>query len=255
MNIFSFAGKKQAGKDLCGIICQYLLDKDSNNYTHNVSLEDFEDWARNLHFRTCRWRIVKYADKLKDMVCTLLSCTRAQLEDDEFKNTPLGPEWDKYEVITMSGETLYFESERDIVDYSEKYDDVYSDRLVKMTPRLLLQVLGTDCGRNIIHPNIWVNATMRDYEARNIRGSEYWHDKTYWIITDTRFPNEIEAVKERGGLNFQVIRPSIKRIDEHLSETALDGYDGFDEVIINEGTREDLIFKLKDILIKYELIK
>ena len=246
MNIISFAGKKQAGKDLCGVICQYLLDKDSNNYTHNVSLEDFEDWARNLHFRTCRWRIVKYADKLKDMVCTLLSCTRAQLEDDEFKNTPLGPEWDKYKFqIDIAPE----EYER-LTDNQKGY---YSQ--VKLTPRLILQLLGTDCGRDIIHPNIWVNATMRDYEARNIRGSEYWHDKTYWIITDTRFPNEIEAVKERGGLNFQVIRPSIKRTDEHLSETALDGYDGFDEVIINEGTREDLIFKLKDILIKYELIK
>ena len=34
---------------------------------------------------------------------------------------------------------------------------------LKFTPRLLLQLLGTDAGRNIVHPNIWVNALMSDY--------------------------------------------------------------------------------------------
>ena len=35
---------------------------------------------------------------------------------------------------------------------------------IKLTPRLILQLLGTDCGRDIIHPNIWVNSTMMAYD-------------------------------------------------------------------------------------------
>jgi hypothetical protein len=38
-----------------------------------------------------------------------------------------------------------------------------------LTPRRMLQLLGTDCGRNIIHPNIWVNATMVDYKEKRLK--------------------------------------------------------------------------------------
>ena len=41
--------------------------------------------------------------------------------------------------------------------------------LVKLTPRKLLQLLGTDCGRDIIHPNIWVNALFADYVSVKVK--------------------------------------------------------------------------------------
>jgi hypothetical protein len=43
-----------------------------------------------------------------------------------------------------------------------------------------MQLIGTDCGRDIIHPNIWLNATMEKYVP----------GKSNWVLTDTRFPNE-----------------------------------------------------------------
>jgi hypothetical protein len=40
-----------------------------------------------------------------------------------------------------------------------------------------MQLIGTDCGRDIIHPNIWLNATMEKYVP----------GKSNWVLTDTDF--------------------------------------------------------------------
>lgn len=147
------------------------------------------------------YKIKMYADKLKDIVCLLIGCTRADLEDHEFKNKPLGEEW--------GGE---------------------------LTVRILLQKLGTECGRDIIHPMIWINSLFSDYKLC---------DK--WIVTDVRMVNEAEEIKKRGGTLIRINRGTPSG-EEHSSETQLDGYQGFDHVIDNNGSIEELIEKLKAIL-------
>jgi hypothetical protein len=89
-----------------------------------------------------------------------------------------------------------------------------------------------------------------------------------WIITDMRFPNEMDAIKERGGITIRVVSPFIRFSDgsyrakskmmgdfdnEHPSETALDNAK-FDYEIINDGTIEDLIEKVREILTKEKII-
>jgi hypothetical protein len=49
-----------------------------------------------------------------------------------------------------------------------------------------MQLIGTDCGRDIIHPNIWLNATMEKYVP----------GKSNWVLTDTR-TKEVEYIKEK----------------------------------------------------------
>ena len=149
-----------------------------------------------------------------------------------------------------------------------------------MTPRLLLQLLGTDCGRDIIHPSIWVNALFTDYrcpidERANIPD---WESK--WIVTDVRFENEAQAIKDRGGIIIRVERPINLRFPKlwklytssnkfvnkagkflawssghdkemweklnHPSETALDNYE-FDHVIDNNGSLDELVEKVKQL--------
>jgi hypothetical protein len=53
-----------------------------------------------------------------------------------------------------------------------------------------------------------------------------------WIITDCRFPNEAQAVKDKGGLVIRIDRPGIKPINDHPSEIALDNWK-FDYKIAN----------------------
>lgn len=222
-NLIGISGKAGAGKDLLYTIIRDL-------------------------FPEMHWQRVRFADKLKDMVCILLNCDREKLEDREFKETPLGSEWDKYliqyidhrlrrvsEVYTTEEELL-----KTITNLASKnHNVVISKELIKMTPRLLLQLLGTECGRQIIHPNIWCNATMAGYKP-----------KDNWIITDVRFPNEAKSIKDEGGILIRVDRPGFENTGNHLSETALDDYKDFDSIIINDGSIESLSKKVEDFMME-----
>jgi hypothetical protein len=127
--------------------------------------------------------------------------------------------------------------------------------------------------REGLHKNVWVNALFADYRKKGgIEGGErvasdggYYSAPSYkgqypnWIITDMRFPNEMEAVEKRHGITIRVVRPSFMVDDKviakdlHPSETALDDAK-FDYEIINDGTMEDLVKKVKEILVKEQLI-
>ena len=78
----------------------------------------------------------------------------------------------------------------------EQRDDWWSDKLGKeWSPRYALQYVGTEVMRNSLHPDIWVLAGQRRIASMdNV------------VIPDTRFPNEIAAIREMGGEVWQVNR-------------------------------------------------
>lgn len=92
--ILSISGKIGSGKDTVGKIIQYLIWE--NKY--GKCEKSFEECLPNMIFipkgirgftnisNESNWKIKKFADKLKDIVCLLIGCTREQLEDEEFKN-------------------------------------------------------------------------------------------------------------------------------------------------------------------------
>ncbi len=101
---------------------------------------------------------------------------------------------------------------------------------IGMTVREFLQRLG-NAVRESIHPDFWINALFNTYND-NI------------IIADVRYPNEVQAIKERGGKVIRIERPGAGA-GNHISETALDNYNGWDIVIDNVGTLEDLFNVIK----------
>lgn len=282
-NLLSISGRIGSGKDLLGKIFQALLDKPTAfDKMDVVTEEDIEYYIWDIP----KYEVKKFADKLKDMVCILLDCTREQLENREFKEKELEKEWWYWKSYTEEGDMLtpYLGNEN-------LYP--HDDGISKLTPRLILQLLGTQCGRDILHPNIWVNALMGGYLPKKISlginkyGVQTIIDKyPSWIITDTRFPNEFEAVKSRGGVCIKIERiPKIRRqysgqegdftlvdydptnqahVDllkgrriaskEHESETALDNQT-FDYVFLNNGSIKDLVEAAKKFLRDYEYIK
>lgn len=95
--------------------------------------------------------------------------------------------------------------------------------------RRLLQEYGTGL-RDATHPDVWVEATLR--KAEPILGPV--------VITDVRFPNEVDAVRDRGGLLVYVVNPTVPDTnDPHPSENAVDRSDA-DVIVWNGGTIEDL---------------
>jgi len=260
--IIGINGKIGTGKDTVGKIIQYLTDEYAvkDKLTYNEWLKEYYEIEEGNNKTASSWAVKKFADKLKDIVCLLLDCTREQLEDREFKEKELGEEWN---YVLQDGIPLTVDQAKR--DKEFPFNERYIQRL---TPRLLLQLLGTDCGRNIIHPNIWVNALMSEYKiTESYRGVILnkgvftdidWksNNAPNWIITDMRFPNELKAVKDRDGITIRVNRYDITgqgKLNPHSSETALDDAE-FDYEIINDGTIEDLIKKVKKVLLKEKLI-
>lgn len=97
-----------------------------------------------------------------------------------------------------------------------------------------LQKLGTDGIRDGLHQNAWVLALFAGLE-----------EDEHALITDCRFPNELDAIRERGGIVIRVEGDPLKqrgdgtRNDNHPSETALDGA-SFDYTLYNTGTLDEL---------------
>ncbi len=120
----------------------------------------------------------------------------------------------------------------------EKYE-THLSRLVEMNGwdtakkhhevRRLLQRIGTEAGRNIIGENVWVDIATRKLEA--IGGPV--------VITDCRFPNEVEAIRRRGGIIIRITRPGVGPVNGHASETAIDHIEP-DAEVLNDGTPEEL---------------
>lgn len=171
---------------------------------------------------------------MKDIVCLLIGCTREQLEDREFKNTPLGEEWWYYKILE-DGESEYV-----LYSYLENkdYSKYHPSTLIKLTPRKLLQTLGTEVGRNLIHPNLWVNALMAEYRPiSNIIRSNSFNDKrlkhgykntkiwrTYFNIkqrcTNTNHPR----FNDYGGRGINMCQEWLDSIDTFIKWAIESGY-------------------------------
>lgn len=65
--------------------------------------------------------------------------------------------------------------------------------------RRLLQVIGTEVGREILGANCWVDIAARKIDALGPDAKV--------VITDVRFPNEVDFVRELGGCVTEIIRP------------------------------------------------
>jgi len=74
-----------------------------------------------------------------------------------------------------------------------------------VTPRLALQTLGTEWGRRLT-PDIWVEAAIREADARLKPGWGTVIPAPMVVIPDMRFRNEFEAVKRYGGKTLRLYR-------------------------------------------------
>ena len=92
------------------------------------------------------------------------------------------------------------------VDCSDDAKAVVSDDY-GVTPRHMMQTLGTEWGREMIHGNIWVEAFARLNAGKCV------------IVPDVRFENEAELVREHGVLIHLVGRGGIE--GNHVSENAI----------------------------------
>lgn len=94
--------------------------------------------------------------------------------------------------------------------------------------RRLLQVFGTEVGREMFGDNIWI-----DYLFDRLP------DGAKVVIPDVRYPNEADAILALGGALWRVERNGVGPVNGHISDSAMDDYP-FMNIVYNCGTIEEL---------------
>lgn len=235
INLLAISGKIGSGKDTVAKIIQYLIYENSNpEYPFDKDIEEYllsdsflftPKGVRGLINIGVKsgWEIRKFGGKLKQIVALLIGCTVQDLEDQEFKSSPLGEEWirygyaDGFKHIYEDGvkTTIMINKECSKEKYEEEYRVNWQTAYKhEFTPRELMQFIGTDLFRDKLLNNIWVNALFADYQSKTIIDKNITKgfpkvEYPNWIITDVRFPNEVKAVKDRGGITIRVNRNKI----------------------------------------------
>jgi hypothetical protein len=191
------------------------------------------DYLVNIH----QFRRESFANTLKDAVSSVFG-------------------WDR-ELI--EGRT------RQAREWREQVDPWWSKRLnmPELTPRLVLQLWGTEVARKSFHDDIWI-ASLEN----KLRTS-----KDDVVISDCRFPNEINSIKDAGGIVVRVTRgpdpewytlaeavnagnkhigwslakAELNRYNIHASETAWAGTE-FDAVLDNNGSLDHLYQQINQLV-------
>lgn len=171
------------------------------------------------------YRRDSFAKSLKDAVAAMFNWDREMLEG----GTKESREW----------------RERPDAFWSQKFDK-------DVTPRWVLQHFGTEVMRGHMYDGIWVDSCLGRY------------DGTPTVISDTRFPNEVEQIRARGGKIIRVkkgpdpewftsyVEGNIQPASVHSSEYVW-ARSEFDIVIENNGSIEDLYKKIDDLIVSNKI--
>ena len=142
--------------------------------------------------------------------------------------------------------------------WREQVDDWWAERLSipHLTPRWVLQFFGTDVCRDTLHNDIWVASLERKLMMSD--------DDV--VISDVRFPNEIDAIKAAGGIIIRIERGerpvwwstarnnplSMDKLfpDVHASEWAWIAC-GEDHIVTNDTSIPDFLMKINQIVIDH----
>ena len=144
-------------------------------------------------------------------------------------------------------EELFHGSEEDKnketwVKWSSFSEDISKGREGVLTNRELLQTIGTDVFRSK-YEDVWVDAALRKISKNK---------KTNYVISDVRFDNEAQRIRDNGGLILRVNRSS-EIEDNHASEKGISD-ELVDLDLNNDSTLEVLKESLTSILVEAQVL-
>jgi hypothetical protein len=212
----AFSGKKKTGKDTSMKIAKEML----------------ESSGRTVQFAA-------FAEPLKDKICIdILGLDKALVYgSNEDKDKPTHILWDKLP------EYIRKKYSKEVVTITSLYGPIQEaiPRSGQMSNREVMQIVGTDIFRKMLYDLVWADGPFRRK-----------FDADVVILTDLRFPNEKHCTEEHGGVIIRLERET-GLIDNHESETALDGYE-FKYCYKNNGSLDDLTSYIRDVLANNKLL-
>lgn len=113
------------------------------------------------------------------------------------------------------------------------------------SPRELMQLLGTDWARNLVHRDLWLLLAKQNIST------QLEVDQTHFngvVIRDVRFENEAQWIRSQGGHVVHILRPDAQPVAAHISETPL--HIGIkDAVVHNTGSIEEFYSELRSLML------
>ena len=159
-----------------------------------------------------------YAQSGKDSVASILT-SKYGFERVAFADAIRSILWEMNPIVKDSGFTVQ------TVVHAYGWDKA---KVVFPEMRRLLQELGVS-SRHTLGDQVWVSAALRKMDDK---------DKNY-VISDVRFGNEAEIVKQLNGHLWRIKRQGVEAVNSHISESGMDGYK-VDQILHNGGTIEEL---------------
>lgn len=145
----------------------------------------------------------------------------------------------------------------------------------KLSPRIMLQTLGTEWGRDAVGPNLWIDCLLRTtatllgecdepapYAYNPLDGLRKRPLKGFKlpagvVVSDVRFENEFKQIHNAGGAVIRVIRPDtdaaskILGVVGHASEAQQFDVSNFDFILQNDKTLVDLYSNVDTYMLVY----
>ena len=125
----------------------------------------------------------------------------------------------------------------------EGEDKEVCDAHHELSPRQMMQLVGTDFFRDQVCQDFWIDHFKKWYAARD--------PSRPVVVTDVRFQNEVDVIKALGGEVVRLIRPHKgsgrhTMSDLHVTETGVAELQGVDATIENDGSLEELYGKVNE---------
>lgn len=105
----------------------------------------------------------------------------------------------------------------------EKEDTIFT---LSISPRKMLELVGTELGREILQQDVWIDRIVRDVALNKVRVA---------IISDVRFENEAKFIHDKEGelIKIAATKNPYKINSNHLSNKGID-QEYLTGVIVNE---------------------
>jgi hypothetical protein len=112
------------------------------------------------------------------------------------------------------------------------------------SPRYLMQTLGTEWGRKLVDPEVWLMVAQKSISRLALNGN------AGVVIPDVRFENEAAFIRNNGGLLIHISRPDCEKVLAHESELGVSLMPG-DAQIVNNGTLKQLHNQVETTLVTH----
>lgn len=236
-----FAG---SGKDTVAKALRLMLSYDWSTFEEfnaawkrELSSYNFATFGGSLQDSRCY--CIAFADQLKYICASMFGIPVERFYfnketawvriSTDFKYTERRP--DSKDIITAD-------------EYNELINSCYDVLEPKwMSLREILVYVGTYVCQSVINKACFVNGvenTINQVLSQN-------KNLKYVICTDVRFNHELEYIQEHNGININIRRNDVKQLD-NIAEHDLDGCDNFDFIINNDGSYDELMLSLWDLV-------